>query len=158
SSQHADGSADQYPDERHDDAAVDGIQDSAATTGRWSVLREQRYGHSGEAAGDQGPQDCAEEEQTHRGSEPGQAQGNDVGDFTNEAPVHTDESARRSSRSSMKRAAAMTVKVMRNNSAPSAINDEVYRSPTASVNSLAMEAEMVVPGASNEGLIRCALP
>src|SRR5262249_55081280 len=75
-----------------------------------------------------------------------------------EAPVHPDESAVRSSSSSMKRAAAMTVKVMRNNSAPSAINDDVYRSPTASVNSLAMEAEMVVPGASNEGLIRWALP
>ena len=58
----------------------------------------------------------------------------------------------------MKRAAAITAKVMRNSSAPSATSEEVYRSPTASVNSLAIEAEMVVPGASSEELMRCALP
>ncbi len=67
------------------------------------------------------------------------------------AAAHTEESALRSSRSSMKRAAAMTEKVMRNSSAPRAISEEVYRSPTASVNSLAMAAEMVVPGARSEG-------
>jgi hypothetical protein len=39
-----------------------------------------------------------------------------------------------------------------------AISEEVYRSPTASVNSLAMDEEIVVPGASKEVLMRCALP
>ena len=41
----------------------------------------------------------------------------------------------------------MTVNVMTNSSNPSAISDEVYRSPTASVNSLAIDEEIVVPGA-----------
>src|SRR2546430_9721253 len=67
-------------------------------------------------------------------------------------------SARCSRRSSMKRAAAITEKVMRNNSAPSAISEELYRAPTASVNSLAMDAEMVVPGASTDAPMRCPLP
>ena len=45
----------------------------------------------------------------------------------------------------------MTAKVMRNSSTPRATSEEVYRSPTASVNSLAMEAEMVVPGRQQRG-------
>ena len=52
----------------------------------------------------------------------------------------------------------MTVKVMRNSNSPSAMSEEVYRSPTASVNSLAIAEEMVVPGARSEALMRCALP
>jgi hypothetical protein len=35
-------------------------------------------------------------------------------------------------------AAAMTAKVIKNSSNPKAIKDEVYKSPTASVNSLAI--------------------
>src|ERR1700693_4735006 len=47
-----------------------------------------------------------------------------------------------SSRRNIAWAAAITVKVMRNSSKPSAIRDDVYRSPTASVNSLAMADEI----------------
>jgi len=50
------------------------------------------------------------------------------------------------------------MKVIMNRISPSAISAEVYKSPTASVNSLAMVAEMVVPGASTEAEMRCALP
>src|SRR5450755_2272909 len=65
---------------------------------------------------------------------------------------------RRSSRRNIACAAAITVNVMMNNRSPSAINEEVYRSPTASVNSLAMDEEIVVPGANKDELTRCALP
>jgi len=41
-----------------------------------------------------------------------------------------------------------------NNSAPSATSEEVYSAPTASVNSLAIDAEIVVPGANSEALTR----
>ena len=41
--------------------------------------------------------------------------------------------------------------VITNRISPRSTSDDVYRSPTASVNSLAMVAEMVVPGASNDG-------
>ena len=46
-------------------------------------------------------------------------------------------------------ASAMTVNVIRNSSNPSEISEEVYKSPTASVNSLAMAEEIVVPGANS---------
>ena len=58
----------------------------------------------------------------------------------------------------MSRAIARTMKVITKRIKPSAINAEVYKSPTASVNSLAMEAEIVVPGANSEGEILWALP
>src|ERR1700688_5074098 len=71
-------------------------------------------------------------------------------EFAEGAPVHTAVPTRRSSLRSMACAAAITVNVIRNSSSPSAISEEVYRSPTASVNSLAIAEEMVVPGASKE--------
>ena len=47
------------------------------------------------------------------------------------------------------------MKVMTKRIRPKAISEDVYRSPTASVNSLAMVAEMVVPGANNEADTLC---
>src|SRR5215469_7219556 len=41
---------------------------------------------------------------------------------------------------------------------PNAINEDRYRSPTASVNSFASDAEIVVPGCRIEALMLCALP
>ncbi len=53
---------------------------------------------------------------------------------------------------------ANTTKVMKNRMRPSSINEDVYISPTASVNSLAKAEEMVLPGIKSEELRSCELP
>src|SRR5213078_1776843 len=155
--EHADRTADEDTDQGHDHAAVDRVQQSAAAAGGRRHGGEQLERHARQAVADERPENGPEKEQPDGGREAGEAERQDVGELADRATVHTEDSARRSRRSSMKRAAAITEKVMRN-SAPSAISEELYRSPTASVNSLAMEAEMVVPGASSDEPMRCALP
>src|SRR5712672_983221 len=103
------------------------------------------------------PQYRGQAGQSRHGRDEGQEEEGAVFRFAQRPSIHTANPPRCSSRRSMACAAAITVKVMRNSSNPSAMSDEVYRSPTASVNSLAMAEEIVVPGASNEELMRCAL-
>src|SRR5271165_232606 len=115
-------------------------------------------GHSREAVRQQGPQDGGQAGQARHGRDHGEQQKDDILELSPQASLHMPETPRRSSLRSMACAAAITEKVMRNNNSPSAMSEEVYRSPTASVNSLAMAEEIVVPGASSEELMRCALP
>src|SRR5882672_2070425 len=106
----------------------------------------------------QGPQNGRKAGQADHGGDEREQQKHAVLDFSKQSPVHRPAAPCRSSLRSMACAAAITVKVMKNNNKPSAMSDEVYKSPTASVNSLAIADEMVVPGASNDELMRCALP
>src|SRR5262249_14855105 len=71
---------------------------------------------------------------------------------------HDAPPARRSSVRSMIWATASTIVVMKNRINPSSISDDGYSSSTASRNSFAIVAEIDVPGANREGLIRWALP
>src|SRR5262249_11075585 len=114
--------------------------------------REHGGRHSRDAILDQRPQDRDQKRKANQRRHAGQGQRRYVRDLASKAPAHTEDKARLSSLRSMKRAAAMTVNVIRNSSAPSATSDEVYMSPTASVNSFAMDAEIVVPGANSEVL------
>ena len=61
-------------------------------------------------------------------------------------------------RNNINLAMASTMVVMMNSSSPSSISAEVYRSPTASANSLARDEAMLFPGASSEGLRCWVLP
>src|ERR1700722_6485622 len=106
----------------------------------------------------QGPKDGGQAGQSGHGRNQGQRQKDGIFCLAPRASFHTAAAPRRSKRRSSACAAAITVKEMRNNNRPNAIRDEVYRSPTASVNSLAMDEEIVVPGANNEVLMRCSLP
>src|SRR5206468_6668876 len=156
--EHADRTADENADHGHDHAAVDRAQQSAAAAGGRRHGGEQLKRHARQAVADERPENGAEKEQPDGGREAGEAECQDVGELADRAAVHTDDSARRSRRSSMKRAAAITVKVMKNNSAASAIREELYKSPTASANSLSRDAELVVPRASSYEPTRCAVP
>src|SRR6266481_5836236 len=55
-------------------------------------------------------------------------------------------------------AIASTINVITKRISPSATSEDRYKSPTASVNSFANVAEIVVPGCRIEVLMRCALP
>ena len=72
----------------------------------------------------QRPQERAEQQQSDQGRDPREPEGERIDDLAKEALAHTEESARRSSRSNMMRAMAITEKVMTNSSAPSAISEE----------------------------------
>src|SRR6202020_796218 len=115
-------------------------------------------GHARDAVRHQRPQDGGQAGKADHGGDERQHQKDAVLDLAQQPPIHMPATPCRSSRRSMACAAAITVKVMRNSSRPRAMRDEVYRSPTASVNSLAIAEEIVVPGASKEELMRWALP
>ncbi len=75
------------------------------------------------------------------------------------ASAHTRGQRAASSRSSIKRARRDDREGHARTAAPRARSARrCTASPTASVNSLAIDAEIVVPGASSEALMRCALP
>src|SRR6185437_6077494 len=158
SRQHADGRADQDAEHGHDGAAVQGIEQTALAAGRRGHFGEQMPRHAGQSMRQQGPQDRRQAGQARQGGHRGQREESAVFRLAQRPPVHAADPPRRSNRRSMACAAAITVKVIKNNSSPRAISEEVYRSPTASVNSLAMAEEIVVPGARMEALMRCALP
>src|SRR5205823_14061472 len=88
---------------------------------------EQLERHARQAVADERPENGPEKEQPDGGREAGEAERQDVGELADRATVHTEGSPRRSRRSSMNRAAAITEKVTRNNSAPSAISEELDR-------------------------------
>src|SRR5882757_5706643 len=155
---HADRRADQDPQQRHRAAAVDGIEQSPLAAGRRGHLGKYAPGQARHAVRYQGPEDRGQTGKSGQGGDQGQRQKYAVFDLSQQAPIHATAPERRSSLRSMACANAITVNVMRNSNSPRAIREEVYRSPTASVNSLAIAEDMVVPGASKEELIRCALP
>src|SRR5262249_2361230 len=100
-------------------------QQSPARARRRGHRREDLARHAAEAVLDERVEDRAEKEQADGGREPREAEREDIGELTDRVALHTEESARRSRRSSMKRAAAITEKVMRKSSAPSAMSAEV---------------------------------
>src|SRR5262249_4893188 len=121
-------------------------------------LRKDGGRDAGQSVPDERPQNRAQAEETNERGNARETEGHGAEELAERQPVHADDSALRLSRISISRAAGITAKVMTNSTTPSATSEELYRSPVASVNSLAMDAEMVVPGASSEGLMRCALP
>ena len=123
--EYADRRADQHADHGHDDAAVDGIQQPPRRARRRRHCGKQLQRHAGKAARQQCPQNGAQAGKPDERGEQRQAQGRRVARLAHLPSVHTVDSARRSRRSSMKRAAAITVNVMRNSNTPSAINEEV---------------------------------
>src|ERR1017187_6445222 len=136
--EHADRRTDQNTEQRHDGAAVQRIEQSAPAAGRRRHLRKKIPGHAGDAMGYQRPQDRRQASEPRKGRNQRQSQEGAVFNLAETAPVHSVSDARRSILRSIAWAAAMTENVIRNSNNPNAISDEVYRSPTASVNSLAI--------------------
>src|SRR5579859_1140488 len=156
--QHADRRPDQNSQQGHHAAAIDGIEQSPLAARGWCHLRKEASRHTRYAMRYQRPENGRQTGEPREGGDQGQRQERAIFDLAQDPPIHTTAPERRSSLRSIACAAAITVNVIRNNSNPSAMSAEVYMSPTASVNSLAIAEEMVVPGANKDELMRWALP
>src|SRR5262249_46041859 len=109
--------------------------------------------------GQQGPQDGREPEQAKRRGADGGTDGDVVADAAaGVESAHGQVPACFCSFSNITLASASTMKVITNSNRPSVTSDDTYVSPTAPVNSLASAAEIDVPGARSEALMRWALP
>src|SRR5258706_11533586 len=156
------GRTDHHAERGHHQAADDRVQQTAVATGR-----RRHFGEDGDAQAAQSLEyERAQDDHQHADPEHGRAptERHDHNAAQATALVaalidsHDYLPAFISRRISISRAMARTIKVIMKRMSPSATKEAVCRSPTASVNSLAMVADMVVPGARIEAEIRCALP
>src|SRR5690348_4437429 len=148
--------ADRKRDQVHDQAADDGVG-KAALVGIGGDLREQFEVQRSDAVLHRDPEDPDEEHETQRGGATAEHHGHHVDRVPTEMDGGHHTPSRRASWRSIRRETRSTTKVTTNSRKPSAISAERCV-PTASLNSLAMEEEMEVPGISSDEVMLYALP